>query len=208
MSKKKAKKKTKSLKSQPHVQSIQENVESKEGTKAVPNVTPYPTAGHKVTEFEDRLDAQLAGETAAKPKLGRPRKDQQDQPAEIDIAVIGQAVQIPFDLWSVSQGVPELKISTDESLMLAKPVKQLLDHYVPKVPVIAWAWISLGAVSYSIMKSRLALIAEIRKTRPSSGRQMDAARGVANSSKVPQGHGGPHPSAVFPSLEQIQKPAL
>jgi len=176
-----------------------------------PIVTPYPTAGRKVTEFEDRLDAQLAGGTVGKkPARGPGGKFSSTSPAagpEIDISVIGQVVQIPFDLWSVSQGVPELKISAEESVMLAKPVKQLLDHYVPQVPEIAWAWISLSAVSYSIMKSRLALIAEIRKNNPSSERGMDAAR-VANSSIKTQGHGGSHPSTVFPSLEQIQKPSV
>jgi hypothetical protein len=177
--------------------------------KTPPTITSYPTAGRKVTEFEERLDAQLAG-GVKKPARGSGGKFSSKEPAagpEIDITVIGQVVQIPFDLWSVSQGVPELKISTDESVMLAKPVKQLLDHYVPQVPEIAWAWISLSAVSYSIMKSRLALIAEIRKTRPSSERGMDAAR-VANSSTKTQGHGGSHPSSVFPSLEQIQKPVV
>jgi len=205
MSKKKAKKKTKTLQSRSLVQSTQENAESKEDTKSVPTVTPYPTAGRKVTEFEERLDAQLAG--SKKPARGPGGKFSSTSPAagpEIDISVIGQVVQIPFDLWSASQGVPELKISNDESIMLAKPVKQLLDHYVPQVPEIAWAWISLSAVSYSIMKSRLALIAEIRKNNPSSERRMDAAR-VASSSTKTQGHGGPHPSNVFPSLEQIQK---
>jgi hypothetical protein len=161
-------------------------------------------------EFEERLDAQLAG-GIKKPARGSGGKFTSKEPAagpEIDVGVIGQVVQIPFDLWSVSQGVPELKISTDESVMLAKPVKQLLDHYVPQVPKIAWAWISLSAVSYSIMKSRLALIAEIRKNKyPSSERGMDAAR-VANSSTKTQGHGGSHPSTVFPSLEQIQKPVV
>jgi len=164
-----------------------------------------------VTEFEERLDAQLAGGTIGKkPARGSGGKFASKEPAagpEIDVSDIAMVVQIPFDLWSVSQGVPELKISTDESTMLAKPVKKLLDHYVPQVPEIAWAWISLSAVSYSIMKSRLALIAEIRKNKPSSERGMDAAR-VANSSTKTQGHGGSHPSTVFPSLEQIQKPAV
>jgi len=205
MSKKKAKKK-KSSSLETGSRSVPD---IKNQDKTQPVITPYPTAGRKVTEFEERLDAQMA--RGKKPARGPGGKFSSTSPAagpEIDISVIGQVVQIPFDLWSVSQGVPELKISNDESIMLAKPVKQLLDHYVPQVPEIAWAWISLSAVSYSIMKSRLALIAEIRKNKPSSERRMDEARGVVNSSKVPQGHGGPHPSNVFPSLDQIQKPAV
>ena len=173
--------------------------------KSSPIITPYPTAGRKVTEFEEKLDRQLAGDNHEKRSRGRPHKEAGPGPAEIDIDVIGQALQIPFDLWSISQGVPELKITTDESVMMAKPVKQLLDHYLPSIPEIAWAWISLGAVSYSIMKSRLVLIAEIKKNKlsPSSGQQKDAARGMA-----PQGHGGPHPSAVFPTIENIKNESL
>jgi len=204
MSKKKAKKKKSSC-----LETGSRSVpDIKDQDKTPPVITPYPTAGRKVTEFEERLDAQLAG--GKKPARGPGGKFSSTSPAagpEIDISVIGQVVQIPFDLWSVSQGVPDLKISSEESVMLAKPVKQLLDHYVPQVPEIAWAWISLSAVSYSIMKSRLALITEIKKQKPSSERGMDAAR-VANSSTKTQGHGGSHPSDVFPSLDQIQKPAV
>jgi len=209
MSKKKIKKKTTNtaksrLSAQLNGQIVQDQITT---VKSMPTVTPYPTAGRKVTEFEERLDAQLAG--SKKPARGPGGKFSSTSPAagpEIDISVIGQVVQIPFDLWSVSQGVPDLKISSEESVMLAKPVKQLLDHYVPQVPEITWAWISLSAVSYSIMKSRLALITEIKKQKPSSERGMDAAR-AANSSTKTQGHGGSHPSDVFPSLDQIQKPA-
>lgn len=206
MSKKKAKKK-KSIR--PIYATPEELIDKPDPVKSMPTVTPYPTAGRKVTDFEERLDAQLAG-GIKKPARGSGGKFASKEPAagpEIDVTVIGQVVQIPFDLWSVSQGVPDLKISTEESVMLAKPVKQLLDHYVPQVPEIAWAWISLSAVSYSIMKSRLVLIAEIRKNNPSSGQKADAAR-VANSSTKTQGHGGPHPASVFPSLEQIQKPVV
>ena len=174
-----------------------------------PKVTPYPRAGRKVQEFEDRLDRQLAGETSApKRGRGRPIKEGQPEPPEIDVNIIGQAVQIPFDLWSISQELPELKISIQESVMIAKPLKQLLDHYVPQVPEIAWAWISLGAVSYSIMKSRLELIAAIKKAKASQSPEsrknnpMDDVRG----SNPPVGHGSPNSSGRFPTFEEMQNP--
>lgn len=84
--------------------------------------------------------------------------------------------------------------------MIAKPLKQILDHYMPDVPDIAWAWISLSAVSYSIVKSRLVIIAEIKKANTSSEQP-------AGEQEVPdrRGHGRPQ-SAAFPSFEEITKP--
>jgi hypothetical protein len=212
MAKKKTKKKTKKKPvAVKKTDSIKETVpavgQAAAGLKKTqPTLTPMPTAGRKVQEFEDRLDKQLAGSGGAEKRgRGRPRKEAGPQPVEIDITVIGQAIQIPFDLWSVSQDVPDLKISIEESVMIAKPLKQLLDHYMPNVPEIAWAWISLSAVSYSIVKSRLVLIAEIKKAKKSNSSEVrkDAARGPVS----PQGQGGPHPSAKFPSIDTIKKPA-
>ena len=155
-----------------------------------------------MTEFEDRLDAALAdGAGETKRGRGRPRKADEQQPVEIDFKVIGQALQIPFDLWSVGQGVPELKITTAESILMAKPVKQLLDHYIPSLPEIAWAWISLGAVSYSIMKCRLELLAEIRKNKDSSSEQTTGDRVGTNR----RGKGVPS-SFAFPTIENIINP--
>lgn len=203
MSKKKSKKKK--SKTGFSTASIDGTVPADKVVKSSPIITPMPTAGEKIIEFEKRLDRQLAGDTEAGPKKGRPRKLDplnQIQQSEVDISVIGQAVQIPFDLWSVSQGVPELKITKDESILMAKPVKQLLDHYLPIFPEIAWAWISLGMVSYSIMKSRLELIAAIKNKRSSEQR----TAGVEGGTPIRRGQGRPQPSAVFPSIEQIQKP--
>lgn len=167
--------------------------------KTRPEVVPYPTAGRKVTEFEDRLDAAIAkGEQEPKRGRGRPKKIEEPPPPEIDIKVFASCLQIPFDLWSVSQDAPELKLSMPEAVMLAKPMKQLADYYLPNVPEIAWAWFSLAGVSYTIVKSRLVLIAEIKKA--SSVDQKDAARGVV----VPQEKGVSHPSDKMPTLEQIK----
>ena len=159
-------------------------------------------------EFEKLLDERLAG--AETPKRGRPRKDQgpqELQPAELDVKIIAQALQVPFDLWSISQDIEQLKLSDQESRLVAKPVKELLDHYLPHIPVIAWAWISMSAVSYSIMKSRLVLLAEIRKSKVTSA--PDAKAGEKYGSFVqPQGHGGPRPSGVWPTIEQITEPVV
>ena len=169
--------------------------------KTPPEVVPMPTAGHKVKEFEDKLDASfLDAEETPKRGRGRPRKETGQPEPEIDVKVIGQAIQIPFDLWAISQDLPELKISIEEAILIAKPAKAIVDHYLPVLPDIAWAWFSLTAVSYSIIKTRLVLIAEIKKTKTSSERP-------AGEKDVPDSRGQGRPrSAAFPSFDEIKKP--
>lgn len=175
-------------------------------TKTTPEVIPYPTAGPKVVDFEEALDRSLGSYNIdpGKPKRGRPRNQPEPEPAPIDAKVIAQAMQIPFDLWAVSQKLDGLKLTDAEAFAIAKPTQQLLDHYLPQIPEIAWAWISLAAVSHSIMKSRLALIAETKRLSASSpSAQTDSVKGNSPTPSQ-QGQGGPGPSASFPSFEEIQ----
>jgi hypothetical protein len=54
-----------------------------------PKVTPYPQAGHRVLEFEERLDRQLAGDTTeTKRGPGSPQKELVSEPEKFDLAVI------------------------------------------------------------------------------------------------------------------------
>lgn len=174
--------------------------------KKEPKVIPYPEAGRKVTEFEQELDRQLGSEAPAGAKPTG--TEAQPEIIKFDYIVIAQVCQIPFDLWSISQGVEQLKLSDKEARLMAKPAKELLDYYLPQIPVIAWAWISLAVVSYSALKSRLLIIQEIKKqvslTEPAA-----EARGksASNVSPGPQGHGGPPPSGnnvKFPTREQLK----
>lgn len=171
-----------------------------------PQVVPYPAAGKKVTEFENRLDEALgsADQMDGKRGRGRPRKEPEPEPVQIDDAIIAQAIQIPFDLWAVSQDCEQLKISMPEARTIAKPLKQLLDYYMPNVPEIAWAWIALSAAGYSIVKSRLVIIAEIKKQKsfssPSSERA-DGEQGVPERRE----HGGSR-SLNFPTIKEIKEP--
>ena len=146
---------------------------------AKPDVVPYPDAGKKVSDFEDKLDEQIAagmGETESPRRgRGRPRKEPEAAPADFDVPekIINQAIRVPFDLWSISADFKKLKLRDDEAGLLAAPVKQLLDYYAPKIPTIAIAWASLALASYSILAGRLKLIQELKKqkaeTSPSSG---------------------------------------
>jgi len=160
-----------------------------------PEVVPYPTAGPKITEFEEKLDAALAGDTEEKRGRGRPRKEVEPGPIELDIKVVAQAVQVPFDLWALTQRCEHLKISDQEAILIGKPLKVLIDYYLPQIPEIAWAWIGFTAATYGVVKSRLIIITEIKKQK--------AGAPIGNPSS--QGPARPL-SSKFPTIEQIQNP--
>ncbi len=151
-----------------------------------PKVVPYPEAGKKVTDFEQKLDEQLHDEPiSAKRGRGRPRKDTIPEPEfAMSEDIIRQTMEMPFDLWAVSQKLDELKLVDKEAAALAAPVKQLLDYYLPNFPTIGIAWLSLAVTSYSIMVTRLNLLAKIRKEK-----EQTLSSGPVNVKDV--GHGGP-----------------
>jgi len=75
--------------------------------------------------------------------------------------------------------------------MLADPVKVLLDHYAPQMPVIVIAWASLTISVYAVMKPRLEMIAAIKKENTSS--MSNDQRAKHENPTNPQGQGGPRP---------------
>ncbi len=140
-------------------------------------IVPHPTAGRKVVEFEQKLQEQLkAGEEEQGPSPqrgpGRPRKTPPEPGtapvADLSQEIIQNGLKMPFDLWSISQGVAELKLQADEAAALAEPVKQLLDYYAPKLPTISVAWFSLAVTAYSIMAVRIRIINEAKKAQKKS----------------------------------------
>lgn len=157
----------------------------------IPKITPYPTAGPKITEFEDRLDAQIAGD---EPKRGpgRPRKQQpseQVEPEGLDVGIVARLVKMPFELWAINQKIEELVLEDKEAAQIAEPVKQLLDHYLPQIPAIAYAWIALTVNGFWIMRTRLLLIKAIQEYNKNFSSEAQPA-GIKD-----EGHGGPRPPA-------------
>lgn len=133
-----------------------------------PVIIPHPTAGKKVQDFEDVLDKQLAGDLEpAKRPVGRPPKEKEVEPEipELTIDIVAGVVKIPFELWAISQGIEGLALTDEEAKPIAEPARQLLEYYLPQIPVIAYAWISVSTSLFWIMRSRLILIQEIRKQR-------------------------------------------
>jgi len=140
-------------------------------------IVPHPTGGRKVVEFEKKLQEQLKAseqEQGPSPKQGpgRPRKTPPEPGtapvADLSQEIIQNGLKMPFDLWSISQGVAELKLQANEAAALAEPVKQLLDYYAPKLPTISVAWFSLAVTAYSIMAVRIRIINEAKKAQKKS----------------------------------------
>lgn len=162
MAKKKVKKKVK--KAQPK--------KPAKPTPEKPKVTPYPSAGAKVQEFEDILDQHLSGEYVnvlkqPKRRPGRPPKEKPQEPEqpELTIDVVAGVIKIPFELWSISQSVKSLALTDEEAKHIAEPAKQLLEYYLPRIPVIAYAWVSLSVSTFWVMQTRLRTIKELREHR-------------------------------------------
>ncbi len=167
MAKKKTKKKAvkkKAARKEPDKKPVA--FQTAEGSSASPIIVPYPTAEKKVSDFEKKLDDQLAQE-APKRGPGRPPKEPPPEPPTLDLDVVAGVMKIPFELWAIGQGVEALALADDESRKLAEPAKILLEYYLPQIPEIAYAWIGLSASSFWIMRSRLLLVKEIRKHRES-----------------------------------------
>lgn len=168
MSKKKSKKKA--VKKKTVGKNVKKSVSVISKKSAEPKVTSYPSAGAKVQEFEDLLDAQLAGDIGTpsqKRGPGRPPKDKSQEPEqpELTIDVVAGVIKIPFELWAISQEVKELALDDNEARQIAEPARQLLEYYLPKIPVIAYAWVSMSVSAFWIVRTRLLLIQEIRKLR-------------------------------------------
>lgn len=168
-------------------------------------VTPPPTAGQKVVDFEQKLDEQIAGR-APEPKRGpgRPRKEPEPEPdiTTIDNRIIKDAVQVPFDLWARSQRLKDLRLSDDEAEYLAIPIKTLIDYYLPEIPAIAYAWGALVISAYTLVSPRLFMIEQERKRRAAKSEDL---RNQADRSRMSQNNQGSAGQPVnFPNRDEIK----
>jgi hypothetical protein len=173
-------------------------------------VTPAPTAGKKIVDFEEKLDEQIAGGPPEQPKRGRGRPPKEPQPEQqepmIDNEIIKKAVCVPFDLWARSQRLKDLRLTDDEAQALSEPVKTLLDYYLPEVPAIAFAWASLAITAYAITSPRLFKIEEereIRKRKNEALRNADQARKETRSGPGTRTSHDQQESNRFPRSDEI-----
>lgn len=104
----------------------------------------------------------------------------------------------------MSQGVPQLKLRDEEAALIGPPVKELLDYYLPVMPPIAWAWISLSIAVYATMKPRLELIQVLKKDKAGTSSASSASRPASAAQSSPSSAGAPA-SALFPSKIEPEK---
>jgi len=166
------------------------------------NVVPYPTAGPKILDFEAKLDEQLnaADQPAGRGRgPGRPRKTPAaPEPPGVAPEIIEGVVKMPFEFWAISQGVKQLAISDDEAKRLAEPMVQLIEHYLPQIPTIAYAWVSLAVSAFWVTRPRLMMIAAIKKKQAGLSSPSSEAGGPAARS-APSG-----PAGGFPTPDEIK----
>ncbi|HUS71933.1 MAG TPA: hypothetical protein VMY06_02620 [Sedimentisphaerales bacterium] len=105
-------------------------------------------------------------------------------------------LQIPFKLWSKSQGVKELELNKDDAKELALPVTQLLEFYFPgRIPEIAWVWLMFAGTAYRILEPRLEVLAHIRDEKSAS---VAAERGPVPGTPSRPPSGAAQPAGGYP----------
>jgi hypothetical protein len=173
-----------------------------------PQVTSYPTAGRKVTEFETELDKQLAAgeQTEQKRGPGRPRKDSQTAEPVVDIGpqlqqkVLERMLRIPFSAWAKYAGIEDLALTDHEASDLAAASKELLDYYIPNLPPVLIMWSNFTVTMLCIVQPRFARITEMKKIIKEKQTEKTGQEG-----RQPAGQGRPISPVKFPSKVETQK---
>lgn len=131
---------------------------------------PMPTAGKTVSDFEQELDKQIADNPepahgGARAGAGRKTKPKEPPPPEVGTvpleairSALTELLKAPFDIWAAKAGVPQLALTQDEAETLTGPVQTLLDHYIPNMRPIDWAWVMFAITAIGIMRPRMVLL--------------------------------------------------
>jgi len=134
-------------------------------------ITPHPTAGPQIKDFEKKIDSILNGaaipqEPAAGPGPGLEKE------SVLPGRVLAEAIKMPFEIWSLNFDDKKLqnciRLKDNEADLLAIPVGKLIEHYAPNIPEIVYAWFAFSVTVYSILSYRLRILAEYRKLKNSS----------------------------------------
>lgn len=162
-------------------------------------IVDYPSVGDEVNkygprnlEFEQKLGVPPA---EVSPKQGAPlpmRAEDQETIEGTTLKMLANSLKLPFAFWASRAGLPALRLTDQEAREWAEPTKALLDHYMPKIPEMVYAWIAWSVCTCSIMDKRFVLITAEREKR--SARQSSESQGTvgpssrqANTGPIAQG---------------------
>lgn len=180
-----------------------------------PTIAPVPTAGKKVLDFEKTLDELIAADAEceqldqeisgisdpSKRTRGRPRKTE-PEPASIlkqkANPLWPPVLKIPFDVWAETEKIEELRITDKEADLLAVPITQLIDYYLPQLPEIAIAWFGLISAGYSVLGPRRQIIIQRRRDQSKSAPGSPVRPPLAGDLKK-------KPITDFPNLDEIEQ---
>lgn len=132
-------------------------------------VTPYPRLGDEAAkyggrnlDFEEKLGAEAPESEQAEPET--PALAEEDF-KQYEIKMIADVLKLPFAYWSARVGIRAIRLTDIEAAEWAEPTKMLLDHYVPKMPPIAYAWLAWSVTTITVMNKRFELIEAARERK-------------------------------------------
>lgn len=139
---------------------------------ATTKITPHPRVGDDVEKFGPRIPGfekkiEDLGGGPEPPKQKSPEIAKEVQ-ADLDSKVIADFLKLPFATWASRINFPAIRLTDKEALEWAEPTKVLLDHYMPVIPPIAYAWFAWSVTTISIVNARIELIAAEKRKRGES----------------------------------------
>ena len=173
--------------------------------KPPPQVTPYPQAGKKVTNFEDELDKQIAGDIPQEQKRGPGRPPKQPPPEQpetpqgpqLQEKVIDRMLRIPFSAWAEFAALEDLRLTDREAADLAAATKELLDFYIPNLPIHLVLWSNFAVAAIVTLQPRFTKIKELKKQKAKAAQQQGGPGAAGQGGPaVPYANGANFPTEI------------
>jgi hypothetical protein len=173
--------------------------------------SPSKTLQPANAEFEQlvkgpALETKKENRGGIRPGAGRPMGMGDDLAAVNRLAekpneLICDCLELPFDLWADVNNIPDLALTKEEARRLGLPVTQLMEYYFPgKIPVIAWAWMNLGASLVNVLKKRIKLI----RQRKAAGKAANGGGAGGLPTSQPSTPGSKSSDMVPPAIGHIR----
>jgi len=174
-----------------------DNDKTKVVPAARPEIVDYPSVGKDVDkygprnlEFEQKLGVPPP-EPAAKegPSAETRARFAEAVQDSLDRKIVADCLKLPFAFWASRAGLPALRLTDQEAKEWAEPTKALLDHYMPKIPGIVYAWVGWSVCTCSIMDKRFVLITAEREKR--SAQRLSEIKGAPLGSQSREASASP-----------------